>query len=308
MRIACIGGANVDRKACSVEKVRLYSSNPVAMTESCGGVARNVAENLSRLGWQPRIFTCVGGDPEGAWLRSELLRGGIDVEGAQVLIGERTGTYTALVDVDGEMIVSMADMSIYETMTAEWIDAKWPDIAASDAAFVDTNVSESGLARLIERCRKTGHPLYVDPVSSVKASKLPGPLYGVDTIFPNREEAEQLAGMEIADAAQCRAAGERIRERGAKRVVITLGEQGVYYIAAEGHGLLPPYLSTLQDVTGAGDALAAATLFGLLRGESLENACRLGLAAASITVQSKDTVSRRLGKEQIYEIVKGTFH
>ncbi|MCI3924682.1 carbohydrate kinase family protein [Paenibacillus sp. TRM 82003] len=304
-RIACIGGANVDRKASSIEKIRLYSSNPVTMTESCGGVARNVAENISRLGGRPHLFSCVGGDPEGTWLRSELTRGGIDAGGVQVLIGERTGTYTALLDVDGEMIVSMADMSIYETMTADWIDAKWADIAASGAAFADTNLPEAGLARLIQRCHAAGLPLYIDPVSSAKARKLPKRLDGVDTLFPNREEAEQLAGMKIEGTEGCRAACERIRQRGARRIVLTLGEEGLFYYDSDSsNGLLPPYRATPQDVTGAGDALAAAALLGLEEGESLEAACKLGLAAASLTVQSKETVSRRLERKQLLLIIK----
>ncbi|MCK9906799.1 PfkB family carbohydrate kinase, partial [Frankia sp. Cpl3] len=60
--LTCIGGANLDRKARSKEKVRLHSSNPVSISESCGGVARNVAENLGRLGCNTSLITCVGED------------------------------------------------------------------------------------------------------------------------------------------------------------------------------------------------------------------------------------------------------
>ena len=66
--IVCIGGANTDRKARSNQKVRLYSSNPVKTTEVCGGVARNFAENLSRLGYNTSLMTSIGDDKEGNWM------------------------------------------------------------------------------------------------------------------------------------------------------------------------------------------------------------------------------------------------
>ena len=50
---------------------------------------------------------------------------------------------------------------------------------------------------------------------------------------------------------------------------------------------LPALPATPRDVTGAGDALVSGTLFGLSRGQSLQEAARLGLAAAAVTVESE---------------------
>ncbi|MCK9927295.1 PfkB family carbohydrate kinase, partial [Frankia sp. Mgl5] len=82
------------------------------------------------------------------------------------------------------------------------------------------------LRYLINRCGEEQIPLYIDPVSSAKAKKLPERLDGVDTILPNREEAEILASMEIVTIEDCQEACRRIRERGVKNVIVTLGEQG----------------------------------------------------------------------------------
>ncbi|HZG85504.1 carbohydrate kinase family protein [Paenibacillus sp.] len=305
IRIACIGGANVDRKARTIEKTRLYTSNPVTVSESSGGVARNVAENLSRLGCRPEMFTCVGEDKEGFWLRSDMELDGIDTAGVVTTKGGRTGTYTALLDNDGEMIVAMADMAIYDEMTESWLERRWPRIESCDAVFADTNLPAPTLRYAIERCAAEGRLLAIDPVSSAKAAKLPPRLDGVELLFPNREEAEALTGLPARTPEECRAVCERLRERGARRVVLTLGEEGVYYSEPDAFGSLPPYPAEVADVTGAGDALTAATLFALLQGATLADACRYGLAAASLTVRTTDTVCRTLRFEQLESIVKG---
>jgi hypothetical protein len=49
-RVLCVGAATVDRSFRSLDPIRPGTSNPVVSTKGFGGVARNVAENLARLG------------------------------------------------------------------------------------------------------------------------------------------------------------------------------------------------------------------------------------------------------------------
>jgi len=303
--IVCIGGANLDRKALSKQKVRLHSSNPVTVMESCGGVARNVAENLGRLGWHTALISCVGDDHEGKWLLQETKLLGVDVSGTWTVPGERTGTYTALLDTDGEMIISMANMDIYDRFTPDMLAERWSHLAAATAVFVDTNLPAESLQYLIERCHAEGISLYVDPVSSAKAAKLPERLDGVQTIMPNREEAEVLAGMKIESIEDCRIACDRIRNRGASSVVVTLGEQGICFATEEDsfeHFMPDPV--EVVDVTGAGDSFAAGFLHGMAAGEPFARACKLGLAAANLTLQTERSVSPLMQAERLYQMIE----
>jgi pseudouridine kinase len=302
--ITCIGGANLDRKARAKQKVRLHSSNPVTITESCGGVARNIAENLARLGCQTSLISCVGDDKEGNWLLQETKKHGVDVSQVWALPAQRTGTYTALLDIDGEMVVSLANMDIYDQLTPQMFADKWSHIAASQAVFLDTNVPEDCLAYIIARCREENIPLYLDPVSSAKAKKLPEWLDGVEAILPNREEAELLADMSITSMSDCAEACRKIRQRGVKHVIVTLGELGVYCSSDETSEHLPPYPTQVTDVTGAGDAFASGLLYGIVREEPLLQACRLGLAASALTLQTELSVSSLMQPEQLYTFLK----
>ncbi|MBK5441837.1 winged helix-turn-helix transcriptional regulator [Peribacillus sp. TH16] len=302
--IVCIGGANTDRKARSNQEVRLYSSNPVKITEACGGIARNFAENLSRLGCSTTLMACVGDDKEGNWILNETKRQGVDVSQVWVLPTERTGTFTTLLDINGESIVSMADMNIYEKITTSMFEEKWSYIISSQAVFLDTNIPKECLSYLINRCRDENIPMYIDPVSTAKARKLPFRLDGVELLMPNREEAEILAEIKIESIKDCQLACEKIRQRGVQKVIITLGDQGVYYFSTEESGHLPPFKTDVVDVTGAGEAFSSCAIYGILNEESLFSACKLGLAGAALTIQTEESISSFLKPEKIHEIVK----
>lgn len=297
--IACIGGANLDRKARGKQQVRLHSSNPVTIMESCGGVARNIAENLGRLGCNTSLITSIGEDKEGEWIVQETKKHGVDISQVWRLPTQRTGTYTALLDLDGEMVVSLANMDIYDALTPEMFAEKWSHIAAAHAIFLDTNVPADCLAYIIERCREENIALFVDPVSSAKAKKLPQRLDGVEAILPNREEAELLSGMTIGSLEECAKACRKIRERGVKHVIVTMGEEGIYYQSEEVSEHLLPYPTNVVDVTGAGDAFASGLLYGVVNGESFPKACRLGLAASALTLQTELSVSPLLKPDQL---------
>ncbi|MFJ5621653.1 carbohydrate kinase [Peribacillus loiseleuriae] len=302
--IVCIGGANIDRKARSNQEVRLYSSNPVKITEVCGGVARNFAGNLSRLGCITTLMTCVGDDKEGNWILNETKSQGVDVSQVWMLPTERTGTFTTLLDLNGESIVSMADMNIYERITTAMFEEKWSYIVSAQAVFLDTNIPKECLDYLINRCRDENIPMYIDPVSTAKARKLPLRLDGVELMLPNREEAAILADIKIDSIKDCQLACEKISQRGVQKVIITLGDQGVYYFSPEESGHLPAFTTDVVDVTGAGEAFASCAIYGILNEESLFSACQLGLAGAALTLQTEESISSFLKPEKIHEIVK----
>lgn len=301
--ITCIGGANIDRKASAKANICYHSSNPVTMTESFGGVARNVAENLSKLDNKVSLLTVVGNDKEGQSILEDTKRKNIDVHLTEVIPEARTGTYTALLDLSGEMVISLADMDINHQLTATSIEKKWSHIASSQIIFVDTNIPEETLAYLIKRCAKDQLPLYVDPVSSIKSKKLPQDLTGVELILPNLEEAEELAGMKIEAPADYAIAASIIKGRGAKNVVITLGSDGIFFCSPNDSGHLPIYKINCIDVTGAGDALAAGILSSMAHGHELRKACQYGLAAAAFTLNTKQSVSPYLSIENIKALI-----
>lgn len=115
--ILVVGGANLDRIAKGLGPVVPGTSNPASLQESYGGVARNLAENLARLGLPVRLLTAVGDDAAGTALLRHAQELGIDTAGTLRAMGCPTGTYTALLEPEGELVVAMADMGVLERLT-----------------------------------------------------------------------------------------------------------------------------------------------------------------------------------------------
>jgi D-beta-D-heptose 7-phosphate kinase/D-beta-D-heptose 1-phosphate adenosyltransferase len=112
-----------------------------------------------------------------------------------------------------------------------------------------------------------------------------GRVRGASVITPNRTEAAAAAGFAIHDRGDGMRAARVIRERyGIDAVVVTLGEQGMAFVAADDADVIPTQARQVYDVTGAGDSVVAALSVALGRGLSIRRSCLLANAAAGLQV------------------------
>ncbi len=107
--VLVLGGANMDISGSTTQPLVLSDSNPGRIRCAPGGVARNVAENLARLGNTARLLTAVGDDLYGRSLLDATRNAGVDVSSSWVLAGEATSTYLSLHGPDGDMAVAVND-------------------------------------------------------------------------------------------------------------------------------------------------------------------------------------------------------
>lgn len=288
-RILCLGGAAVDRKYRGRAAIRPATSNPVDSVQGFGGVARNVAENLARLGCRVALGSLVGDDGRGEALRRHLAALGIDTAGIGRSSSHSTAEYAAVLEPDGSLVLGLADMAIFDALTPDWLAGLQPQLDAAGVVFADCNLPAATLDALRHRRQAgAGWRLAVDAVSTPKVARLPQDLAGIDLLLLNLDEARTLCG--DAGAAP-ETATQALRSRGCGAVVVTLGQQGCRLADGTGSRHLPAAPARqVTDVTGAGDALAAGLLAGLAAGRDLAAALRQGLQAAALTVESGDSV------------------
>jgi len=285
-RVICIGGAAVDRKYRALSSLRMATSNPVASERSFGGVARNVAENLARLGAQVSLVSILGNDDNGRLMLEQLEPAGIDTRYMVVSQTSATAEYVAVLQPDGDLAIGLADMAIFDEFVPALLQRAEREREA-DWIFADCNLPAQTLHHLLDRSRREGLMLAIDAVSAPKAMRLARDLRGIGLLFLNLDEARAL--LEEPEASP-EAAAAALLARGAARIVLTLGSEGL--VAADSAGIrrIRPVDADIVDATGAGDALIAATLVGLLKGLDLHDAARLGTAAAALTVDSSASV------------------
>jgi pseudouridine kinase len=88
---------------------------------------------------------------------------------------------------------------------------------------------------------------------------------------------------------------------GVEIAIITMAEFGLGYATASGSGHVPAIKTEVTDPTGAGDALTAAVMFGLLNEIPIDESVMLGLSAASLTLRTPGTVAPKLSLELLYD-------
>ena len=289
-RVTVIGGSNVDIKGRSGGPYRSGTSNPGEVTVSAGGVGRNIAENLARLGLDVSLITALGNDANGRFLREACGRAGINLTHA-ITTAEPTGTYLAVLDEKGEMVSAVSDMRAIDRLEPAHLSAAEAMLAGSDLLVADCNIS---IACLDWLCAFAGPRLLIEPVSVTKAMKLKAFIRStpVFAITPNTQQLESLTGGDIAALHEMGFANI-ILHRGSAGAVVSDG-QSVREIAAAA-------VSVIADVTGAGDAAVAGLVCGLAEGLPLADAARLGQHAAAVKLASSNSVADGLTLERLMQ-------
>ena len=297
MRVAVIGGLNVDLIAASRNAILPGDSNPGQVRTALGGVGRNIAENLCRLGCETALVTVLGDDDRGLRALHACEKLGIRMDRTQILPGERTGTYLCINQPDGDVYAAVADMGIYERLIPERIAPLLPWLNTLDAVVLDANLPEPTIAWLGQRLSV---PLAADAVSTPKAVRLLPALSRLSLLKANRPEAAILSGSDETEAAG------RLLRAGAQRVFITLGSSGVRYADSRETGICPCFPGPVTDTTGCGDAFIAAALWAMLRGFTLAGQARCGQAAAAICARSPAAVSPDITPENLEAVMRQT--
>ena len=297
-RIACIGAVTLDRTVEPLGRLRSATSNPVSSRTSAGGTARNVAEALGRLlGGNVSLFSRVGSDAAGDSVLGELAALGVDLGGVDRHGDKPTASYTAVLDEAGELAMGLADMAIFDSVDERWLEPIVDSLTRHDLWVIDTNLPRRILESLVRHLPEGGR-IFADPVSVDKSRRLEPILGRIDTIFPDRAEALEIVGARGAPG-EWRDVGAQLLERGPRRAVITLGDQGVWVEDPPRHERVPAMATTATiNVTGAGDCFLAGAIFaGTVAGPI--DPVRCGLAAAALAVESARAVPRELTGERL---------
>ena len=287
-RCAVVGAANIDIGGFPAGRLAMQDSNPGRVALSAGGVGRNIACNLARLGIETHLLAALGTDGFSDILRRDCDRAGVRTELSPAFEGESSSVYLFIADSAGDMQLAVNDMAICDRLTPEVLAARVDALNTMDAVIVDANLSPRALEFLAERVRV---PLLADAVSAVKANRLSAALPRLRALKPNAIEAEALSGIPVHDPGSAAQAARSLCGLGVQRCFVTLGERGVCCSDGEQALFLPGATVRLVNATGAGDAFTAALAWAELRGLSLRDSAAAGLAAASIAVESIETVN-----------------
>jgi len=277
-----IGAASIDTKGRAAKAIQLGTSTPGAIRVSVGGVGLGVeVDGIGHRhdGIEPRAVGHVLVDPE-----------------------HRTAAYLAVLDETGHMAMSIDDMQISpDLLTPGFIYRHRALFRDAQMLVLDANLTPATLRTIFRLARRYQVPVCADPTSATLAPRLCPHLAELLLVTPDAAEAEALCGVEVLDRESALGAAQKLVGLGVQIAIVTLGATGLVYATSQESGHVPALARDIVELTGAGDALTAAVIFGLLNDLAIGEAVRLGASAAALTLQSRETVSPELSLERLYD-------
>jgi ribokinase len=249
-----------------------------------GGVGRNVAENLARLGVPVSFVALSGSDGPAEEMAARLRAAGVGLRIVWAPGG--VGRFDVLLDEAGRLTHSSIHLPDVDLLSWAALTAALPGLGGAAVVVVETGLSEPMLRTLREHTRARGIRLLGMPTRLAALGSRWPLVREMDILVLNEIEAAAMTGLPGGDLPALRAQVGRLRAGGPDTVVLTCGDRGV--VAAgpaeprPRHFPVAPVLCV--DDTGAGDALTAALLAALVEQADLATAVALGIEAARVTV------------------------
>ena len=270
------GNVTLDVICMTVDEVPRHESvtfDQVAVMP--GGCGSNVALGLCALGVPTALVACIGSDEAAGMVRSFWGRFGLDQRFVHVVQGQPTGTSIGLVDSDAQpRFIHTSGANAFlkvDALDVPAFVAEGARVLHIAGYFVLPGILDGRLPARLASTQECGIFTSLDVVRSKRMQNpdmLVSSLPYLDLFLCNAHEAWRLTGEEKPDKA-----GQLLRSKGAKNVIVKLGMDGCWLESATFSDRIEAPQVEVVDTTGAGDAFAAGLIRAILKGKKMEDAC-----------------------------------
>ena len=306
MKVLCIGLAVMDISARPISQNSVWQEKQSIdeISIQLGGDAVNQCIYLNKLDMEPGLNICIGSDSTGEMLVGALKQQGIDTSQVCIRKDSRTGTSLVIIDDAGERRIFSAT-GAERLLHMEDLPSPLPDglkaISLASLFGLD-HLERDGLDEYLKNARQQGILVFADTIWDKFGVGLKGISHlfpQIDYFLPSYYEAASLMG---TDTPEDTAAA--LRNLGVGTAIIKCGGDGVFVDSPEFRGQIPAMKVDPLDTTGAGDCFVACFIASMLKGYSVEEACRLSCRASSWSTLSLGASTAKLSWDVIDSLAK----
>ncbi|XP_055566724.1 uncharacterized protein LOC102057389 isoform X2 [Falco cherrug] len=330
-----IGGINIDFIAKAQNPVILGGgqTNAGRVRRTFGGVGRNLADCLSRLGQTPLFLSAVGKDEHSESVLHYCHH--MDMSAVLQLEGKSTATYCAVITSAGELSIGLGDMDIHHQITEQYVSQFKENLCQAPLVCIDGNVPLSTIQYVCQLAREHQLAVCYEPTDENKASKpfLSDSWKALTYISPNLQELRAInrtlgnplpaeLPSSLEDVVQTAVALACPLLAHLHCVVVTLGAHGILLcgkslggsillcsgaheqtaaasLCATHYPAIHISREEIVNVSGAGDSLMAGILAGMLAKHDTDTCVRMGLLAASLSLRSYEPISPAISTSSV---------
>ncbi|MFA7673651.1 MAG: carbohydrate kinase family protein [Clostridia bacterium] len=296
-----IGGANIDITGKAIGNLAVNESNIGSVEITCGGVGRNICENLIRLGLKTEFITAFSNDYFGDILKRSCTEIGIGITHSYTGCDHPSGAYLSLVDKNGDLLSAVCDSTAITNIPFTFIDKETELINRAECILVDCNLSQEMLEYIL--CKFYNKNIIAECVSSAKAVKLKRCIKDVAIVKLNTQEFESLYDMPY-DTKNAISMATKYDNS----ICVTEGSDGStrYF---KGKLIHVPAVETgdIVSVNGAGDAYAAGLVYGNVKGLSMLESMRFASVMSYMTLGKISAVNADINSDDVIAFSKSYY-
>ncbi|XP_010888082.2 pseudouridine-metabolizing bifunctional protein C1861.05 isoform X2 [Esox lucius] len=330
-KIIVVGGVNVDFIAKGKrEKLVLGQTNPGSVHQSFGGVGKNLADSLSRLGQRPLFISAIGTDSHSDAVLNYCQH--MNTRGITRLQEQRTATYCAVFTESGELSLGLGDMDIHGQINQHYVSRFEEKLSLASLLCLDGNIPTSTIDYVCSVAKKHAVPVWYEPTDSDKVSKpfLSESWKALTYTSPNLAElCAIIRTLGLPTPTDLPSSMEEVLSSAAALtrplldhlhcVVVTLGAKGVLLCGEHSNGTVDlqprkgtrgqlcavhyPALAQMAEkivnVSGAGDSLAGGMIAGMFQGRDTHSCVKMGLLAARLSLASHHPICPTLTSDSV---------
>ncbi len=288
-----IGAQNIDIFANTKEEYSLHDSNPSQIHLAFGGVGRNIAENLSRLGNHIHFLSIFGDDHFSDTAARSLENLNINISHSRFSKKHSNGIYLGIMDQANDLFLGLNDMEILQELNPDFLKTQSEFINQFDSIIIDTNLIPESIQYLLTSFQ--GKNIIMDAVSAKKSIKLKPYLDKISLLKLNRLELEALS--------KEKGAMDQIRdlhEKGAKKLLITNQEKDILLSSPE-KLITKKVISTnsIANATGAGDGFLSGYIHGILHNFNDNKKLDFANIVAHFSLKSNNSTNELLSLKEV---------
>uniref|UniRef100_A0A3P9J3P0 Zgc:136858 n=1 Tax=Oryzias latipes TaxID=8090 RepID=A0A3P9J3P0_ORYLA len=330
--IVVIGGINVDFIAKGkTKKINFGQTNPGSVCQSFGGVGRNIADSLSRLGQAPLFISATGCDANSDAVFNYCKH--MNTSGVARLKGHNTATYCVVISESGELSFGLGDMDIHQQITENYVSQFEKQVSSAALVCLDGNIPVSTINYICSLAKKHNINVWYEPTDVERASKpfLTEAWKSLSYSSPNMAElcnmnktlgiaTPDVLPTSLSEILHVAVSLSRPLLEHLHCLVVTLGSNGVLLcgehsadsvnlqlrkqkkkrqLCAVHYPALNVSPEETVNVSGAGDSFAGALIAGIIQGKDTDNCVRMGLLAAKMSLASPHPISPMLSVDSV---------
>ena len=244
-----------------------------------GGKGCNQAIAISRLGGKVNFISKLGNDDYGKLAINKLKKDNINTSNIIISNEHKTGVAGIHVDRNSGKNAITVVRGAPSSLTSKEIDTNL--IKQSKIFLTQLEIPIEVTLHCLKAAKEHGLINILNPAPACKLSNDFFKL--VDYFTPNETEAEFFTGIKIRNENDAKVSAKKLIEMGIKKVIITLGEKGLFYSDGKEEIYMKATPDIAVDTTGAGDAFNGGLAFSLFKERSIRECVELANIVAVIS-------------------------